>query len=495
MKVHNLKLWIIPVSLLFVANSAVALDSYVYYENAFHKNLSCQRLAVKFSPYFILNNDLSSTNNYLRRGSFVDFKKDKIIRSWNLVTESQLSVAITDNFLDTAEKWRIKVLATLLDIPQVSLINKTLVTQKTADGRFTVNRCCTGNSCEILPIYKVLDNQRQIAEISFHPKKSNFLKSYSLAKGTTNNIQTLVEPRMLAPPSTPAHSSPLLPSSVSVVPSAASDEGETSEESTASQLAQNIVCTQSDPLRIYDDSLQTVIYNIQRFQAIRIFQTWNGDREERQSGRTTYIKVLAHNARGQEIVGWAAASYIKHPQDCPAFGLVGSPSGETLIEGSTIVVDNTTGDYRFPTEHKPSSDYIHGAGGRYFGASRSGRKHAACDLLRPSGEKVFAVSGGTVLQRYRFYEGTDAIEVKHDSGHVMRYGEVSTRTVGQSGNGARVVKGQHIGYISNLRMLHFEMYSGTGTGPLTVRGRDEYSRRSDLMDPTNYLKQWEEITF
>jgi murein DD-endopeptidase MepM/ murein hydrolase activator NlpD len=298
---------------------------------------------------------------------------------------------------------------------------------------------------------------------------------------------------MLAPPSTPAHTAPLAPTSVSVAPAATDDEG--SDQSTTSQVAQNIVCTQSDPLRIYDDSMQNVIYNIQRFQAIRVFQNWEGDREERQSGRTTYIKVLAHNARGQEFVGWAAAMYIKRPQDCPAFGLVGSPSGETIIEGSTIVVDNTTGDFRFPTEQKPSAEYTRGSGGRYFGASRSGRKHAACDLMRPSGEKVFAVSGGTVIQRYRFYQGTDALEVKHDSGHVMRYGEVSTRTVGQSGNGDRVVKGQHIGYISNLRMLHFEMYSGSGTGPLTVRGSNEYSRRSDLIDPTNFLKQWEDVTF
>ncbi len=493
MKVHNIKLWIIAIPLLLVTNPSVALDSYVYFGNTFQKNLSCQRLAVQFSPYYILNNDLSNTNNYLRRGSFVDFKKDKIIRSWNLVTESKLSVAITDNFLDTAEKWKIKVLTTQIDIPQVSLINKTLETQKTADGRFTVHRCCTGNSCEILPVYKVLDGQKQIAEISFHPKKSNFLKSYSLAKGQ----QSLVEPRMLAPRATPAHTSSLVAASVSVVPATAGDEDdhESYNDSTTSQIAQNIVCTRSDPLRIYDDSMQTVIYNIQRFQAIRIFQTWDGDREERQSGRTTYIKVLAHNARGQEFVGWAAATYIKRPDDCPAFGLVGSPSGETIIEGSTIVVDNTSGDFRFPTENKPSAEYTRGNGGRYFGASRSGRKHAACDLLRPNGEKVFAVSGGTVLQRYRFYEGTDAIEVKHDSGHVMRYGEVSTRTVGHSGNGARVVKGQHLGYISNLGMLHFEMYSGSGSGPLTVRGRDEYSRRSDLIDPTNFLKQWEELTF
>jgi murein DD-endopeptidase MepM/ murein hydrolase activator NlpD len=489
MNLLDIKFLIVSLSLISTVSSAFAVDSYFYVGNEFQKNLSCQRLAVRFTPYYILNSDLSHTNNYLRRGSFVDFRKDRILRSWNLTTENKLNVAITDNFLDTAEKWKIKVLSTQTDIPEISLTNKTLALQKSPDGRFTVHHCCTGTVCEVLPIYKVLDNNRLIAELSFHPKKSQFLRSYSLLKGT----QSLVEPRLLPPTNTPAHPAPQVATAITVAPAVTAPV--VTEASPTPQLAQNIICTRSDPLRIYDDSLQTVLYNIQRFQAIRVFQNWDGQREERQSGTTTYLKVLAHNARGEEIIGWAAANYIKRPEDCPAFGLVGSPSGETLIEGSTIVVDTTPGDFRFPTEQRPSSDYAHGAGGRYFGASRSGRRHAACDLLRPEGEKVFAVSGGTILQRYRFYEGTDAIEVKHDNGKVMRYGEVSTRTVAQSGAGDQVLKGQHIGYIAHLRMLHFEMYSGTGTGPLTVRGSGEYSRRSDLIDPTNYLKQWEEETF
>lgn len=489
MKKSKFRVLLFGLQLFITSPEALALDSYIYQNNEFHKNLSCQRLAIQFSPYYILNADLSNSNNYLRRGSFVDHRKDKIIRSWNLTTENKLNTAITDNFLDSAEKWKIKILSTQKDIPELSLTNKTLSLQKTSDGRFTVHRCCQGTQCEILPIYKVLENQTQIAELSFHPKKSLFLTTYSLSKGT----QSFTQPQMLAPLNTPAHPAPQPALNVTVSPASEDDEG--TESDISPQLTQRIVCTRSDPLRIYDDSMQNVVYNIQRFQAIRVFQNWNGDREERQSGRTTYIKVLAHNARGQEIVGWAAAMYIKRPDECPEFGLVGSPSGETIIEGSTIVVDNTTGDFRFPTEQRPSSDYTHGSGGRYFGASRSGRKHAACDLLRPNGEKVFAVSHGTILQRYRFYEGTDAIEVKHDSGHVVRYGEVSTRAVTHSGVGDRVLKGQHIGYIAHLRMLHFEMYSGSGTGPLTVRGAGQYSRRSDLIDPTNFLKQWEELTF
>jgi len=36
-------------------------------------------------------------------------------------------------------------------------------------------------------------------------------------------------------------------------------------------------------------------------------------------------------------------------------------------------------------------------------------------------------------------------------------------------------------------MLHFELYSGTESGKLTVRSNKLYQRRSDLIDPTDYL--------
>jgi hypothetical protein len=36
-------------------------------------------------------------------------------------------------------------------------------------------------------------------------------------------------------------------------------------------------------------------------------------------------------------------------------------------------------------------------------------------------------------------------------------------------------------------MLHFEMFDGTATGPLTVKGAGSFSRRSDLQDPTEFL--------
>jgi hypothetical protein len=50
-----------------------------------------------------------------------------------------------------------------------------------------------------------------------------------------------------------------------------------------------------------------------------------------------------------------------------------------------------------------------------------------------------------------------------------------------------------IAYVGQLQsgssMLHFEMYSGAGSGRLTVRSNTPYQRRADLIDPTNHLDQ------
>ena len=40
-------------------------------------------------------------------------------------------------------------------------------------------------------------------------------------------------------------------------------------------------------------------------------------------------------------------------------------------------------------------------------------------------------------------------------------------------------------YVSS--MLHFELYEGSGSGPLTVRSNPPYQRRSDLIEPADYL--------
>lgn len=472
-------------SLLFAQNKP-QITSYTYYNQQFHSNLVCQNLALKTTPYFVLNTSLSNSNNHLRQGSFVEFNKKKVIRSWDLTSEVLLNTPLPDQFLDEASRWNLKILATNDQEIPINLANKTLEIFKSED-RYLVQRCCTGNSCQILPIYKVMDDKKWIANLAFSLKKSDFIKSYSLTK----DASILTQPKEFA--QSPPPSKSLEPDSSFVRPTL--PEPESIEPASVKGLQQNVVCTKADPLKIYDESFKNVVYRIQRFQSIKVFQDWDGKNQEKMHNSIRMYKVQATNAQGLVINGWAAANLIKTPAECPGYTLIGSPTGETLIEGSTIVVDNNEGLYRFPTEQKPKLEYTKGSGQRFFGANRSGRKHAACDLFRPKGEKVFAVANGVVLSKYYFYSGTYAIEVKHDGGPVVRYGEVASRSVAGAKVGDRVLKGQHIGYIDHLTMLHFEMYKGTKTGPLTVRGNNAFQRRSDLMDPTANLKKWEQETF
>lgn len=146
----------------------------------------------------------------------------------------------------------------------------------------------------------------------------------------------------------------------------------------------------------------------------------------------------------------------------------------------------------FPLRSVPTLSYR--TGPRRFGAPRDGgvRLHAGCDLIAPQGTEVLAVEDGVVtLGPYAFYRGTYAIEVRH-ANFVARYCEISD-TAEDVAVGTPVKKGDVIAFVGRMRvssMLHFEMYSGTGTGPLTQRDRSPYQRRSDLIDPTPYLDQW-----
>lgn len=153
----------------------------------------------------------------------------------------------------------------------------------------------------------------------------------------------------------------------------------------------------------------------------------------------------------------------------------------------------------FPLTKIPRMGYHKGDGTRWFGASRGGRKHAACDLLSPQYKPILAVDHGTVIYRGDFYKGTNQLVVDH--GHfTVRYGEVDKeKRVKGIKKGSPVKPGEVIAYVGRLKMLHFEMYKGTDSGNLTRRSNKEnylyvtpqnYQRRSDLIDPTPYLDRW-----
>ena len=145
---------------------------------------------------------------------------------------------------------------------------------------------------------------------------------------------------------------------------------------------------------------------------------------------------------------------------------------------------------RFPLNFVPAESWH--VSPRRFGANRSGgRKHAGCDLYAAVGTPVFAVGDGTVRGFSLFYQGTYALTVQHKD-FLIRYGEIGRNIAESLAVGSQVTEGQQIGVVGDLEdlplsMVHLEMYSGTGSGPLTVPANVPFKRRSDLIDPTTFL--------
>ena len=146
----------------------------------------------------------------------------------------------------------------------------------------------------------------------------------------------------------------------------------------------------------------------------------------------------------------------------------------------------------FPLAFVPKDCFF--SGGRRFGADREGgkRKHAACDLIAPVGTPIYAIRDGVVVIEAGtyFYHGTRSLAVKHSDGVIVRYCEIAKAAPGLR-LGSPVSSGQIIAYVGkmfHLSMLHFELYKGTGDGPLTNKSNKPFQRRSDLIDPTQLLK-------
>jgi murein DD-endopeptidase MepM/ murein hydrolase activator NlpD len=149
----------------------------------------------------------------------------------------------------------------------------------------------------------------------------------------------------------------------------------------------------------------------------------------------------------------------------------------------------------FPLPFIPTPSYRRSPNNaRYFGASRSNgsRLHAGCDLIGPVNTDIVAVEDGSVVEvSETFYNGTGVIALRHRSGFIARYCEVLPASVRGVCNGAAVQQGAviaKVGQMQSSAMLHFELYSGSGTGALTQRNSPlRYQRRSDLVDPTAFL--------
>ena len=146
----------------------------------------------------------------------------------------------------------------------------------------------------------------------------------------------------------------------------------------------------------------------------------------------------------------------------------------------------------FPLAHRPAASYHESP--RSFGCGRANgaRQHAGCDLYASPNTGVLAVEDGVIIAGpYLFYDVVLAIEVKHASGIIVRYGEISGVAEGIKA-GVAVKSGQVIGYVGKMQtvpqsMLHFELFSGKANGPLTDRSHGPFMRRSDLVNPTAFL--------
>lgn len=185
----------------------------------------------------------------------------------------------------------------------------------------------------------------------------------------------------------------------------------------------------------------------------------------------------------------ALVANAKHDSGLNLFS-VPERRGPSASVSSNVMPDKraTTG-VRFPLSIRPAESYREGM--RRFGARRKGgRVHAGCDLYAKVGTPILALDSGEVLNRYEFYLGTFALEVRHPK-FIARYGEIQQRLAPGIKVGTKVARGQTIAYVGklnglNMSMLHLELYSGSGSGPLTTK-IGPYKRRGDLIDPTPVL--------
>ena len=270
-----------------------------------------------------------------------------------------------------------------------------------------------------------------------------------------------------------------------------------------------LVCIADGSVSVRDQKLEKVLFTAKKNSEAKPMQSFGNEKQTKIiDGKShTFIKVMFPAQKGSEKIGWVASELIKAKSDCASAPKTKADTAANDDEDAqTSGVMTITGltdknCCEFPLTARPTTSYRSGM--RRFGAGRSGgrRIHAACDLYRDDGDKVVAVASGRVIMpKYYFYQGVFAIEVRHAGGFVVRYGEVLGDNAPGIHMGAEVKAGQTVGYVGTVNsgccspMLHFELYSGEGRGSLTqhING---YSRREDLLNPTEYLSKWEQKKF
>lgn len=259
---------------------------------------------------------------------------------------------------------------------------------------------------------------------------------------------------------------------------------------------ENQICLSNSSLNVQNKSLNQTLFTVRNSETVKVIQSFSSSKQIRNDGgkAVTYIQVQFPD-RESPNTGWVPEESVRLRGEC------GGDSTSQVAQDRMSAMATTAQTWTFPTSIRPTVSYKTGM--RAFGSSRDGgaRIHAAADLYRKNGEAIGAVTTGSVIRdRYYFYLGTYAIEVKHTGGRVVRYGEVTGKAAPGIKLGATLKTGQTVGYVGTVNsgccspMLHFEMYTGTATGALTQSG-NKYTRRKDLMNPTSDLVVWEKARF
>lgn len=263
-----------------------------------------------------------------------------------------------------------------------------------------------------------------------------------------------------------------------------------------------VVCSDDGGARVRDNDIKTVLFNANPLETLKPFQGWGQNKKAMtvNGQKTSFIRVQFDSSENRKTnIGWIAEKFVKLQSQCPAAAAAAKFQGiDVQIAGL-----NAGNCCRFPITHQPFLSYT--TGERMFGALRGGgRIHAAADLYGKYNEPILAVAPGKVIRGlYEFYNSTYALDVKHQGGFVVRYGEVSGKRTKASSAGASVKMAQSIAYMGQLvprvrePMLHFELYRGNLNGALntTTGKKNRFGRRHDLINPTKYLQRWEQAAF
>lgn len=263
---------------------------------------------------------------------------------------------------------------------------------------------------------------------------------------------------------------------------------------TPSSLIDHLICTEDGDLNIRNTNLDTIIFKAEKFEIVKIIQSFDGNR----SASHVQVQFPGRNNR----TGWAAKAYVQPKANCASYQ-VHLKENQSSKAASQIVKKTSGSIYSencclFPTTKRPLITYRTGVPSFNWRRGGGKRTHAASDLYRHNGDSVVAITDGSVIRNlYYFYQGVYALEVVHSGGQVVRYGEVLGKSIPGVSNGRKVKPGQLIARIGKTTccdpMLHFELFSGAKKGSLSGGGK--YKRRSDLMNPTEYLRRWEKKLF